>query len=326
MADYILGVYPEFSCLADRCTDTCCHGWNIHVDQQAYERFLRLDNESLRTDILSHTYNRDGRYYFYHKDNGDCIMLDTDHLCRIQRNSSEEMLCNTCRKYPRLLQQDGKNNWLSMAASCPVVSQYLVHSQVHWFYSDEAGTIQLENTDLPWWKDMIAVLQRIKSNLEPQGLAFVLCWDNFCDMANQMYCQMQQISAGANILESLRAYSKEKYVTHKKSDRRWWESFFYNYLSYRIPYLLIEKQEYSLEQAVRLCLGELVLLRVLFYNVDTSAPEYSSGEHIMNVLQGIYRLVAHGKISQQQLTKYIFAMNDDSLCIAFPERMLLSVQ
>ena len=108
--------YASFRCLAGACPSTCCSGWNILVDEEDYKRFKELEPEWLRQDILSNIRQRGGRYFFNNQKSGRCAMLDKDGLCRIQRNASEEVLCNTCRKYPRLINLIEGIFYLSMAA------------------------------------------------------------------------------------------------------------------------------------------------------------------------------------------------------------------
>lgn len=58
MDGVVLKYYREFSCLADRCEATCCAGWKIVVDPEAYERFQKIEPEWLREDILSHIHKK----------------------------------------------------------------------------------------------------------------------------------------------------------------------------------------------------------------------------------------------------------------------------
>ena len=139
MKIYVFGNYMDFKCLAGNCQTTCCSGWKIVVDREAYERFKNLENKSLRADILSNIVEKDDVHSFKNRTNGDCAMLDGDGLCRIQRNSNEKTLCNTCRKYPRLSFSDKDTMLLSMAASCPVIIEYLSNDKIKnmWY---EMGT------------------------------------------------------------------------------------------------------------------------------------------------------------------------------------------
>lgn len=122
-----LDIYKNFRCLAGGCPRDCCSGWRIDIDEKSLERFRNLENESLRRDVLGHIVRKKGHTCFSMTPEGKCSMLDPDGLCRIQRNTSEEMLCITCRKFPRLIYYTKDGIFLSMSASCPVVARYLIN-------------------------------------------------------------------------------------------------------------------------------------------------------------------------------------------------------
>ena len=133
MKGIILGLCNGFSCLAGRCNYTCCAGWRILVDNEAYRRFSGIQDKALRDGILSNIYEADGKKYFSTRSDGRCSMLDDDGLCHIQRNAGEEMLCNTCRKFPRLVSKHNGLLWVSMAASCPVTADYIVNKEIEFY-------------------------------------------------------------------------------------------------------------------------------------------------------------------------------------------------
>ena len=169
MDGVVLKYYREFSCLADRCEATCCAGWKIVVDPEAYERFQKIEPEWLRGDILSHIHKKESVYCFENLAGGRCAMLDEDGLCRIQRNTSEEMLCNTCRKFPRLTAAINGDIWISLAASCPAVSRYLLHDSVEWI-TLQGERICLE--DLSVWKEGKSALQLLSAAYPHEDLDF----------------------------------------------------------------------------------------------------------------------------------------------------------
>lgn len=37
--------YDEFACIADRCPDTCCAGWQIMIDEDSLEKYERVKGE-----------------------------------------------------------------------------------------------------------------------------------------------------------------------------------------------------------------------------------------------------------------------------------------
>lgn len=132
MEGYILSLYPEFACLAGSCPATCCSDWEIMIDAEAHERFQNLENEELRRDIMENIIEEDGQYRFRHQKNGTCALLDEDGLCRIQRGTDEAMLCITCRKFPRIMAEVDDLLWVSFAATCPVVADYILDGRVSW--------------------------------------------------------------------------------------------------------------------------------------------------------------------------------------------------
>ena len=152
MKVYVFGAYKDFKCIAGDCMATCCSGWKIVVDKEAYERFKNMENSTLREDILSNIAENNGVCSFKNKNNGDCAMLDSDGLCRIQRNSDEKTLCNTCRKYPRLSFKRENIMLLSMAASCPVVINYLCkydYSNIWYEMSDDKKMHTIAFDEIP---------------------------------------------------------------------------------------------------------------------------------------------------------------------------------
>ena len=42
MVDLKPEYYENFSCIGSRCTDTCCQGWQVNVDQKCHNKYLKL--------------------------------------------------------------------------------------------------------------------------------------------------------------------------------------------------------------------------------------------------------------------------------------------
>ena len=88
--------YEKFKCIADRCKDSCCIGWEIDVDAVAEEKYRALDTE-LGREIVEKT--KQG--FFPLEENGRCAFLDCRGLCRIISTVGEGYLCDICREHPR---------------------------------------------------------------------------------------------------------------------------------------------------------------------------------------------------------------------------------
>ena len=89
--------YKEFSCIAGACPDTCCAGWQIMIDEkslQKYRRFKGAFRNRLHNDI-------DWKEHSFCQYDKRCAFLNEDNLCDIHSEAGKDMLCDTCRKYPR---------------------------------------------------------------------------------------------------------------------------------------------------------------------------------------------------------------------------------
>ena len=46
MMEYVYpDYYPKFSCIAGRCEDTCCAGWQIMIDKESLKKYQRRDGK-----------------------------------------------------------------------------------------------------------------------------------------------------------------------------------------------------------------------------------------------------------------------------------------
>lgn len=88
--------FTRFRCIADKCTDSCCIGWEIDTDQRAMEKYRAIDCEIGR-EIVTKT----AHGYFPLRENGHCAFLDDRGLCRIISELGDGYLCDICREHPR---------------------------------------------------------------------------------------------------------------------------------------------------------------------------------------------------------------------------------
>ncbi len=93
--------YDSFKCIADKCSDSCCIGWEIDVDDIAFEKYTKI-NTSFGDEIRSQiTEAEEGNYCFKLAENERCPFLNKDNLCDIIIGCGEEYLCDICREHPR---------------------------------------------------------------------------------------------------------------------------------------------------------------------------------------------------------------------------------
>lgn len=107
--------YKEFSCIAGACPDTCCAGWQIMIDEkslQKYRRFKGPFRNRLHNDI-------DWKEHSFCQYDKRCAFLNEDNLCDIYSEAGKDMLCDTCQKYPRHIEEFEGLREYSLSLSCP---------------------------------------------------------------------------------------------------------------------------------------------------------------------------------------------------------------
>lgn len=110
--------YNRFHCIADRCPDTCCRGWDVDVDKDSASFYSILPGpfgERLRGSLQS---TEEG-YCFPLTKEGNCPFLDRQGLCDIYKNVGEDALCLTCREFPRYFAGCAEYEQRDLSLSCP---------------------------------------------------------------------------------------------------------------------------------------------------------------------------------------------------------------
>lgn len=93
--------YDSFKCIADKCTDSCCIGWEIDVDEIALRKYQNLQSpfgDEIRSEIIK---SEDGNYCFRLSEKERCPFLNENNLCDIIIKCGESFLCDICREHPR---------------------------------------------------------------------------------------------------------------------------------------------------------------------------------------------------------------------------------
>lgn len=125
--------YKEFSCIADACPDTCCAGWQIVIDNKTlkkYQHFKGPFHNRLHNDI-------DWKEHVFRQYNRRCAFLNEENLCDIYTEAGPKMLCDTCRNYPRHIEEFEGLREISLSLSCPEAARILlsqkekVHSRMN---------------------------------------------------------------------------------------------------------------------------------------------------------------------------------------------------
>lgn len=115
--------FDQFKCIGSACTDTCCAGWEIEVDETTAEGYLAEKGafgDRLRREIGSEP----GEYFFKLKNNR-CPFLNKENLCDIFINLGEDRLCDICREHPRFYNWFGDYTEVGLGLCCEEAERLL---------------------------------------------------------------------------------------------------------------------------------------------------------------------------------------------------------
>ena len=89
--------YKNFRCIADKCPDNCCRGWEIDIDEDTLDYYKDLKGpmaEKIRASI-----SEDGSFVL--NEEGWCPLLNEKGLCEVCLTLGEDSLSEVCTEYPR---------------------------------------------------------------------------------------------------------------------------------------------------------------------------------------------------------------------------------
>lgn len=177
MEKIIWNAYQKFRCIAQKCDDSCCKGWEVDIDE-ATARDYRSRQGELGDRLRQVMRTVDGNTSMILQQ-GRCPMWRQDGLCQIQAQWGHDALCQVCREYPRLYLDYGDFAEWGLELSCPEAAR-LIFADMQTQTVTEASSAPAE-----YDREVMAVLQRSREELLrywhdaeniPQALAVTLLY------------------------------------------------------------------------------------------------------------------------------------------------------
>lgn len=225
----------RFQCDGTACNAKCCKGWKITIDPKTYQKYCNLEPVSFRKRVISKMKYQKGQNQFAIRlDNkGCCPFLGKDLLCEIQKNYGAEYLSQTCRVYPRIINDFGDMVEKSLTLTCPVAAKLVLLQEDSIAFEQVRTTPEGIRRELP--KDTrgyafdvqygcISILQNRKLSIDQRLVVLGF----FLDQANDMVAagktgQLKDLSAlyasddfmenVPEMLQAIRFQSKEYFRT-----------------------------------------------------------------------------------------------------------------
>ena len=115
--------YKKFKCIADKCTDSCCIGWEIDVDEKTLVKYRALGSRG--DEILSHVESASPPYIRL-SSGGRCPFLDERGLCRIISGLGEEYIPDICKNHPRYINELSSIREIGLGLACPEAARIIL--------------------------------------------------------------------------------------------------------------------------------------------------------------------------------------------------------
>ena len=135
--------YQNFQCIAGRCPDTCCAGWQIVIDEQSLERYSNVKSD-FGTRLVNSIDWYQGTFEQY---NRRCSFLNEENLCDIYQELGPEALCQTCRQYPRHVEEFEDLREYSLSLSCPEAARIMLSAKEKTEFEETEDLIEENEED-----------------------------------------------------------------------------------------------------------------------------------------------------------------------------------
>lgn len=117
--------YDNFTCIADKCTISCCREWKINIDDETYRNWKTIqppsDVPGHRSSLQAYTMKKDGSRIMKMTESHDCPFLAKSRLCYLVSAYGDSVLSETCQIFPREIHEFQGHKEAAMMPCCPAV-------------------------------------------------------------------------------------------------------------------------------------------------------------------------------------------------------------
>ena len=223
--------YHQFQCVADRCEDTCCAGWQIVADRRALERYRKVRGP-FRKKIRSSVDWKEGS--FRQSEDKRCAFLKEDNLCEMYTELGKDSLCRTCRRYPRHVEEFENVREITLSVSCPEVAKILLAKKepVKFLSYEKGGEEEYEEFDPFLYSELLdgrdLMIRILQDRKKPLDLRVALILAIAHDM--QVRIKRGEIFSCQEVLERYQTNAAEAFVQKKVFEARDNEEQQYRYV------------------------------------------------------------------------------------------------
>ncbi len=140
---YAPAYYKDFACIADRCTHSCCVGWEIDVDEDSFAKYQSLGGKY--AEVIRGSIDGKEQPHFALAAHDRCPHLDEHGLCRIIKAYGKDALCEICREHPRFYHDTPHGKEVGLGLCCEEACRIVLDSDA---FCDMIPLEELEGTPI----------------------------------------------------------------------------------------------------------------------------------------------------------------------------------
>jgi lysine-N-methylase len=138
--------YKKFKCIADKCTDSCCIGWEIDVDEVTLAKYREMGDDKILSNVLI---DADIPYIRLTADER-CPFLDDGGLCKIISALGEDYIPDICKNHPRYINDLSPYTECGLGLACPEAARIIleISEKPNIEFWDKSPTFSLDIAEL----------------------------------------------------------------------------------------------------------------------------------------------------------------------------------
>lgn len=162
--------YTKFQCIASKCQDTCCAGWEIAIDKASLKRY-ETEGGAFGNRLKNSVDFKNASFLQY---DGRCVFLNEDNLCDMHLEKGEKYLCRTCRIYPRHIEEFEGVRESSLCLSCIEAARLILGCKepVHFLSKENEKEETFDDFDFFLYTKLTDARELLFQMLQDRTMAF----------------------------------------------------------------------------------------------------------------------------------------------------------
>ena len=137
--------FKAFRCKGGSCSDNCCIGGEIDIDEKTQEKYAALKTP-LGERIKKNTAKEEGVCHFILLGER-CPFLNSQNLCDIIIEKGEDYLCDICREHPRYYLTLGERVFGGVGLACEEAARLILENPLPHAYAELKTEAEYEECD-----------------------------------------------------------------------------------------------------------------------------------------------------------------------------------